>query len=86
MTLSNTGIQGVLEGPRERMLLIAIEQAGGQLSRWIHSEQLFRNLQRENRRGEMTKRSAQEMGIWVKKAAKNWSSADGPGNHSSFFV
>lgn len=43
MMFSNNSIQAALEGERKRMLLIAREQAGGQMGRWVHSVLPFRN-------------------------------------------
>lgn len=43
MLFSNNSIQAALEGERKRMLLIAREQAGGKMGRWVHSMVPFRN-------------------------------------------
>lgn len=44
MMFSNNSIQAALEGERKRMLLIAREQAGGQMGRWVHSMLPFRSV------------------------------------------
>lgn len=43
---SNNSIQAALAGERKRMMLIAREQAGKQMSRWMRSMLPFRNQAR----------------------------------------
>lgn len=43
MMFSNNSIQAALEAEGKRMLLIAREQAGGEMGRWVHCMLPFRN-------------------------------------------